>query len=224
MPEINITEEVVSRAKNKVAYYEEYASCKRNTGYKIGLGALIARIYDKSLEINVTQKEWFKNIWLDNGWNGESTIVRVEFQARRNFLKKISVDSFSSLCERMADMWRYYTHEWLTIRVPCGDSHRNRWPISEWWEMVQDGFNLFGKAYGVIPFKQRSLRYEHLMRQVRGVLISATAVACYRVSMDKGYSTVNNDIKDWFTSNDFHRDVIERMASLANFSTTIVED
>ena len=224
LPEINIKEEVVTRAKNKIAYYEEYATCKRNTGYRMGSGPLIARIYDKSLEIKASQKEWFKDIWIDNGWDNESNIVRVEFQARRDFLKKMSVNSFESLCERMADMWRYYTNEWLTIRVPGKDTHRNRWPVSEWWKTIQDGFNLFGKAYGVIPLKKRSLRYEHLMRQVRGVLISATAVACYKVSLEKGYSTVNNDIKDWFESNDFQKDVVERMASLADFSAPIVAE
>lgn len=224
LPKIDLAKEAVTRARGKVEYYEtceHYVSGRLDTGYRIGSGALIGRIYDKSLEITISKKEWFKTIWSANGWDGESRVIRAEFQARRDFLKKMSVDSFLSLCERLADMWRYYTHDWLTIRIPCGDSHRHRWEVAEWWKVIQDGFTLFGKAYGLLPFKQHQFRYEHLMRQARGVLVSAIAVIGTRFGVEHGYFKVGKDIQEWLNATDFRHDVTERMASMATLSAPI---
>ena len=226
LPKIDLAEEAVTRARRKVDNYESlrcehHINSRRDTGYRIGSGALMARIYDKSLEIKVTQKEWFQTIWSANGWNGESKVVRVEFQARRKFLKEMSVDSFVSLCERLADMWRYYTHDWLTIRVPCSDSHRNRWKITDWWKVIQDGLTLFGEAYGLLRMKQHQFRYTHLMKQARGVIASAMAVAASGYGIEHGYFKVSRDIQEWLNSADFKDDVIERMASIASLSPHI---
>ena len=47
---------------------------------------MLARIYNKSEEIKTTGKEWFKTIWLDNGWEGKKDVWRIEFQLRRKAL------------------------------------------------------------------------------------------------------------------------------------------
>lgn len=227
MPKIDLTREAVTRAKGKVGYYEpcqQYVSGRKETGYRMGSGGLIARIYDKSAEIAGSHKEWFQPIWSANGWNGKSKVTRVEFQARRDFLKKMGVDSFLSLCERLADMWRYYTHEWLTIRTPCADSHHHRWPVAEWWKAVQESFTLFGRAYGVLPFKQRQLRYERLMKQARGVLVSAIAVIGSKYGVEHGYFRARKDTQEWLEASDFRREVLERMASMATISGSAKPD
>lgn len=226
LPKIDLALEAVTRAKGKVEHYESlrcehYVNIRRDTGYRIGSGALVARIYDKSLEIKVTQKEWFKTIWSANGWNGESKVIRVEFQARRKFLKEMSVDSFLSLCERLADMWRYYTHDWLTIRVPCADSHRHRWEVADWWKVIQDGFTLFGIAYGLLRMRQKQFKYAHLMRQARGVIVSATAVVASTFDIDYGYRKIESDIQEWLKSGDFRNSVIKRMSLIASLSPYI---
>lgn len=223
MPRIDLAQEAVTRSRGKVEYYEKcehYVSGRRDTGYRMGSGALIARIYDKSLEVTVTQKQWFQSIWSANGWNGESTVIRVEFQARREFLKEMSVDSFLSLCERLADMWHYYTSEWLTIRVPCGDSHRDRWVVRDWWLVVQGAFSLFGQAYGVLrdKDKQYQLSQERLMKQAMGVLVSVTALSSARFGVVQGSFMVRREVQERLKSDDFRHDVIERMASMGTLS------
>jgi len=215
MPLIDLAREAVTRARRKTEYYEKcerHVAGRRLTGYGIGSGALMARVYDKALEITVTQKQWFRTIWSANGWDGESSVIRVEFQARRKFLKEISVDSFLTLCERLADIWRYCTGDWLSIRVPDNDSHRYRWPLADWWQVVQGGFTLFGKAYGVLRNKQHQFRQERLMKQAKGVLASAAAVSSASLGVEKGCFSVAKDIHEWLGSEAFPQAVRERKA------------
>ena len=224
MPKIDLAIEAITRARNKVERdtlsCECHISGRHNKGYRIGSGALQARLYDKSLEITINQKEWFKTIWSANGWDGESKVIRVEFQARRSFLKEMSVDSFLSLCERLADMWRYYTCDWLTIRVPGADSHRHRWAVADWWQVAQAGFTLFGEACGVLRNKQHQYRYEHLMQQLRGLMKSATAVASNSNGIEYGCFKVGRDIQEILNSPDYKNDVKERMHLVATFSAS----
>ena len=199
VPEIDLTAEVTTRAGNKVDYYEPcegYVSGRRRTGYTIGSGALRGRIYDKSEEIEKTQKEWFRDIWLANGWDGESRMTRVEFQGRRDFLKEMLVHSFSDLCERLADMWRYCSLDWLRIRVKSGDSHRDRWPVAEWWQVVQGGSPVFGKAYGVVRNRQHEFKRGRMMRQVKGMVVSLLAENAASNEAQHGSLWMSRQIRD----------------------------
>ena len=219
VPEIDLTAEVTTRAGNKVDYYEPcegYVSGRRRTGYTIGSGALRGRIYDKSEEIEKTQKEWFRDIWLANGWDGESRVTRLEFQARRDLLKEMLVDSFSDLCERLADMWRYYTRDWLRIRVRCGDSHRDRWPVAEWWQVVQGSSPVFGKAYGVLRNRQHEFKRGRMMKQLKGLLASILAERSASYEVEYGSSSISaqtrafREIQQWFGSLEAWKAVEER--------------
>lgn len=220
MPEVDLAKQVLTRARDKVAYCElgeRYVNGGRVTGYRIGSGAVVARIYDKTLEVAKSQKEWFRDIWLANGWDGKCNVTRVEFQARRDFLKEISVDSFSTLCDRVPDMWRYYTGDWLTIRVQGADSHRHRWAVADWWREVQSGFTLFGEDSGVLRYSVHSYKYERLMIQAKGVLASATAAAILRFGVEEGCLKVADRIETWFNSPGFDHAVVERIGTMASF-------
>ena len=217
LPEIDLTTEVTTRAGNKVDYYEPcegYVSGRRRTGYRIGSGALIGRVYDKSEEIEKSQKEWFRDIWSANGWDGESRVTRLEFQARRDLLKEMLVDSFLSLCERLADMWRYYTRDWLRIRVRCGDSHRDRWPVAEWWQVVQRGSPVFGKAYGVVRNRQHEFKRGRMMRQVKGMVVSLLAENAANNEAEHGSLWMSRQIRDM-------REIQQSLGSLETWSAMV---
>jgi hypothetical protein len=217
LPEIDLTTEVTTRAGNKVDYYEPcegYVSGRRRTGYTIGSGPLRGRIYDKSEEIEKSQKEWFRDIWLANGWDGESRVTRLEFQARRDFLKEMLVDSFSDLCERLADMWRYYTRDWLRIRVRCGDSHRDRWPVAEWWQVVRGGSPVFGKAYGVVRNRQHEFKRGRMMRQVKGMVVSLLAENAANNEAEHGSLWMSRQIRDM-------REIQQSLGSLETWSAMV---
>ena len=218
-PKLDPKRQLVTRARHKAEYIEVYASGCRGTGYKVGKDALVARIYNKHLEIKASRKEWFKDIWLYNGWDGKTPVIRVEFQARRLFLKDMAVDNFDSLLERLADMWRYFTHQWLTVRIPGEDKHRHRWPIIDWWVLIQGEYILFGEPLGVLRHKQPQVRYDHLMRQGKGVLLTAVAAASSRFGIEHGIFKVVKDINEWFNDPGFKNEVAERSARISTIST-----
>ncbi len=49
-------------------------------------------LYDKTAEIVVSRKEWMKEVWQSNGWDGESRVTRVEFRYKRECLREIKVE------------------------------------------------------------------------------------------------------------------------------------
>lgn len=217
-PKIDPKREILAKAKGKVQYIEVYANGYRGTGYKVGKGALVARIYDKSLEIKASQKEWFQDIWRFNGWDEKTSVIRVEFQARRDFLKEMSVVGFDSLVECLADIWRYCTSDWLTVRVPTGDSHRYRWPITDWWKALQVEFILFGVPLGILRDRQPKVRYEHLMKQGKGVLLSAVAAASIQFGIEHGIFRLLKDLNAWIDAPEFRKQSAERLARMTMLS------
>ncbi len=219
-PVIDLNKDMVTRAKSKVEHNEHqvssrHVSGKATTGYSVGKGDLMARIYDKTKEIRKSGKEWFKDIWLASGWDGKQTVVRFEFQSRRGFLKEMGVDSFSDLLERLADVWRYYTHDWLKICVPGSGSNQARWQCRDYWSLVQGSFDLFGEAYGVLRYKAKNVKYEHLVKQARGCLVSACALKNSQYGLDKLTTDFKQEMDKMFSSEEFNQDIKERQAKMS---------
>ncbi len=134
LPILDVKRDIVTRARKKTDYteIEHYTNGLHDTGYRLGSGNLLARIYDKGNEIKYSEKLWFPEIWKNGVWNGESEVTRIEFQARRPFLKEYSVNSYEELIERLPDMWRYMTYDWLEIKeTNRRDSNHRRGKTSE---------------------------------------------------------------------------------------------
>ena len=66
---------------------------------------MLARIYNKTIEIPKSGKIWFKDIWKENGWNGEKTVWRIEFQLKRGVLKELQIDLVEDLFEKEDELW-----------------------------------------------------------------------------------------------------------------------
>lgn len=172
-------EEVVTRGKQKTEYmnYERYSQGKRKSGYRFGKSDVLCRIYDKSLEILNSGKKWFENLWSVQGWQKGDAVTRVEFQCRRRIIKLFQIKTIEDLFVIIPDLWRYLTEEWLTIRIIQADSHRTRWPLSSFWQVVQSVLPCFGQVTGVSLLRQLIPKKEILERQVRGLLYSLAALA-----------------------------------------------
>ena len=220
-PEIDLTKEVVTRARTKINRLEldKVSSGTRSTYYRIGSGGMLARIYNKSEEIKVSHKEWFKEIWLSQGWDGFTPVTRFEFQLRREVLKDYSVNTFDELQARLADIWLYCTQRWLTIRdVNPKDTERSRWPIKDYWLVVQSAIGHFGKCWGMLRYKEKQNKYEHIEKLLRGVLISAVAILSSYLSEYGAFSKVKLQVNTWLDSDEFLTEVRERRAKMSKFS------
>lgn len=193
--EVDIRREVVSLARKRTRHgvlaASEHAQSWRWTGYTVGGGALHGRVYDKVAEIAVHRdaKGWFRELWAQHGWDGESPVTRVEFQARRDWLREHGIETYGDLRGRLADLWCYYTGDWLRLvrRGRRRDENNRRWPVLPFWAAAQSGTEGFGVPTHVVARVQRAPSEAAIVRQIGGLLVSLAAyrTADYAVTTDE---------------------------------------
>jgi len=82
------------------------------------------RIYNKGLEIG---KKATEQRWLDIWQVDDSTdIWRFEFEIKRAALREFQINSFPDLEKKIADLWRYLTEEWFSLRYPDNEKTERR--------------------------------------------------------------------------------------------------
>jgi len=225
LPEVNIKGgEVVSYARSKTEYYRRHFKGLEETGYTFGKGKLLCRVYDKLAEIEHSQKSWFKDMWRRKGWNGSSPVTRVEFQASRQFLRTMDIDTVAELEDRLADLWRYFV-TWVSLRYKTNDSNRRRWPVQFFWKMVCDAVPNFGVVIGVARIVQRRPRMEMIDKLGRGILVSIAALEQTDPGVGDGWDTERSTqgaveaalarVRDWVSDDSFQQAVRRRAGRLA---------
>lgn len=99
-----------------------------------GKGDVVLRIYDKIAEIEQSsEKVWFYELWgvKENVW-------RIEWQVRKDVLRRFGIKTFQDLLEGQGDVLRYLANEHDTLRVPTSDTNRSRWSLHPLWiDLVQ---------------------------------------------------------------------------------------
>jgi hypothetical protein len=126
----------VTRAKRISQYVEN----DRFTGWSIGLkGQIACRLYDKTAEILVSDKPYFRELWRDCGWDGETPVWRLEFEVKREALRQFGAYKLGDPDALCAGLWPYLTGSWLRLACPSkSDDTRSRWPTHPLWERLQD--------------------------------------------------------------------------------------
>ena len=162
---------------------------RKTQTFRFGEGDVVLRVYDKAAEIRESsQKDWFYALW------GGCTehVWRVEFQVRKDVLRRFSIRTFSDLEASAGDLLRYLMHEHTTLRVKGDDSNRSRWLLHPLWAMLRvESAKL--NAQGVLrSFDAEEALRERLMRlaiSVEGYVKRAAAVECIR----QGRSSMSHD-------------------------------
>jgi len=110
------------------------------SGWSIGYkGDISARLYDKTLEIKKSGKDYLIPIWLGAGWNREQKVWRLEFQYKLEILKILQSASLDSLLLNQGPLWRYACHDWLRLSLPNeNDSNTSRWPLHPLWASLSE--------------------------------------------------------------------------------------
>lgn len=148
---------------------------KRFSGFSIGRGnPLLCRIYNKSIEISKSKKDWFKFIWLQKGWTANSEVWRIEYQLRRKVLKEFRAGSMESFIDKEDDIWLYLTKEWLVLRSPS-DDNVSRWKVKRKWEPIQK----CGIKYFAVPATREIIKKGNLIQlkdQAAGLMTSIAAL------------------------------------------------
>lgn len=147
--------------------------------------ALHAIRYDKLASLKTQGKEYMKDLWLEQGWDGESPVWRTEFRLTAPFLRQagLSLDTgeekrdlrgFDDFCNAIPQIWQYLTTEWLTLRLPDEhDQNCARWELDPEWVEIQGAF----PHQDVIDRKPPLPRPDddQLMAQLKGVALSIVA-------------------------------------------------
>ena len=108
------------------------------SGWSIGLGGNIsARLYNKSLELVKSKKDYLKPLWKIAGWDEKEPIWRLEFEFHREALKELRVLELEDLTSHIAGLWKYACKDWLRLSIPNEtDSNQTRWPNHPLWDFL----------------------------------------------------------------------------------------
>jgi len=218
LPDVDLrSQEVVTYAKKKKEFYiQHYLDGLDETGYSFGQGDLSCRIYDKLAEIEHSHKAWFQEVWRKHGWDGSSPVTRVEFQARRDFLKTMQIETVEDLEMQLADLWKYCVN-WVSLRDRSSDSNRRRWPVKPFWAVVCGVVHAFGVVTGVVRIAQRRPRMDSLVRMGRGCLVTLAALVQTSTgsSSQAAIGFVVEHSREWMAEDGFNLDVTKRAGKLA---------
>jgi hypothetical protein len=123
----------VSRAQGRHDFVVTHNRGRRFSGFSFGMGAVVARVYNKTLEIKAKGQTWPHAIWKDI--DPAQPVWRVEFQFRREALQAFGVDTVAEVLVERQGLWQYGATQWLSLRHhPPGDSNRWRSYVTrEWW-------------------------------------------------------------------------------------------
>ncbi|WP_416825508.1 replication initiation factor [Ectobacillus polymachus] len=169
---------IVTRARGKSKHFvnDEFYNGRKFSGLTIGRGdPILARIYNKTLEIKTSQKTWFHQVWKENSWNDSEEVWRTEFQIRRKALKEFGVNSIEDFLRIEPGIWRYLTTKWLILKNPSSDKNQSRWDICEKWQLIQDA-NIHQTTSPAVREKVRLGNTPQLLDQVTGLLITIGAL------------------------------------------------
>lgn len=102
--------------------------------FRLGEGDLVLRVYNKCDEIQESSaKTWFYDLW-----GMEQGVWRIEWQARKEWLRLVGIKTFEDLKERQGDLLRVLVQQHTTLRIKTEDSNRSRWPLHPLWQDLQE--------------------------------------------------------------------------------------
>lgn len=183
--------------------------------FRFGEGDIVLRVYDKAAEI----REASHKTWLHDLWGGVTEDVwRIEFQVRKDVLKRFGLRTFADLFEGCGDLLRYLVHEQTTLRVPQRDGNRSRWPLHPLWILVQEHVATL-PVQGVVREVDPAVRlHEQMLRlaiSVEGYIKRAAAIECVRsggdvLTHEKAITEFSSHLRRVHDPLTWRRDVLSR--------------
>ena len=176
-------------------------------------GATItARIYDKPKEL----QNHYPIEGVGNSDDQPATdIWRVEFQVLRPALQGWKINSVDDLLNKIGDVWKYLTSEWLRF-CEQDNPHVSRRTVQSWWKVVQE----IGPRLG--PISSTPLRRTrgnvmpdkmHLVRLIAGCLANYAA----RIGESdpaRAWQALGDDVKNIYRQQDFNAKYEAKRAEL----------
>lgn len=154
----------VGRSRKNTWHTAVHHDGRSFTGFTFGRDAMVARLYDKSLEITRSGKDWMREVWGDR-LDPSQPVWRLEFQLRRQVLKECLLDDAEQVIGRRQHLWAYATR-WLSLREPSPMTRRARWPVAYVWAQL---------ARAKVETSQSPLVRERIRKHDESVLVRGLA-------------------------------------------------
>jgi hypothetical protein len=178
-----------------------YTQAGQLTGFDFGTRAshgIVARIYDKTLDIARTGADWWPLVWADRYLPG-SPVHRVEFEFSRQALKEFDLTTPAETLAATPALWAYATEQWLTHRTPTDDQTRHRWPTSpEWTQVQQAALRQAVAGLGRVRTAKRAGSVRRLLPAITGYLAAFAALAGTE-AIDDTLTALHGPLRDYET-------------------------
>ncbi|MDQ6876267.1 MAG: hypothetical protein M3082_00935 [Candidatus Dormibacteraeota bacterium] len=161
----------VTRSRRNTSHIAVHHDGRRFTGFTFGREAMVARLYDKSLEIARSGKAWMHEVWGDR-LDPAAPVWRLEFQLRRGVLAECSLNQPEDVLEQRQGLWAY-SMRWLSLREPRAEGTRTRWPVTDAWSQLTRAQT--GVAWS--PLVRKRIRDHDELVLVRGLTGYASSLA-----------------------------------------------
>lgn len=174
LPDIDFDEDSFVTLSTKDTQYRKDGKVQT---FKFGESDIVLRIYDKVAEIEEQSgKSWFFELWgiAENVW-------RIEWQTRKDTLKRFGIRTFDDLQDGQGDLLRYLAEEHTSLRNKSDDSNRSRWPLHPLWLDLQQQISKLEHQGVYREIDQAAILNERLMRitiSMYGYLKRIAAVHC----------------------------------------------
>jgi hypothetical protein len=154
-----------------------HSSGRHLSGFVFGKGEVLARIYDKSLEMRRRGQTWQQTVWHDADTG--RPVWRVEFQFRRRALARFGISGVGEALAARQALWDYGMR-WLSLRQPAKHVRRSRWPEARPWTALRSA--AIGSPASALVREHRRAADE--LRLVRGFVGYATSLAAAGAARD----------------------------------------
>ncbi len=153
----------------------KYRKNRKIQTFNFGKGDVVLRVYDKVDEIEEeSHKTWFYDLW-----DVKESVWRIEFQVRKDVLRRFGIRTFDDLKDSSGDLLRYLATEHDTLRIRSDDSNRSRWPLHPLWRDLQlqiEELNMQGVYRVIDPAKMTEERLHIMVISMYGYLKRIAAI------------------------------------------------
>jgi hypothetical protein len=161
----------ITRSRRNTCHSVVHYDGRHFTGFTFGRDAMVARLYDKSLEIAHSGKAWMLEVW-GHRLDSSAPVWRLEFQLRREVLAECSLTRPEDVLAQRQSLWAY-AMGWLSLREQTHGAARTRWPVADVWSHLTRSQP--GAAYS--PLVRRRMREHDESVLVRGLTGYASSLA-----------------------------------------------
>jgi hypothetical protein len=180
LPEVDFDEENVVSLSAKDGIFHENG---RLQTLQFGRSDVVLRIYDKVAEI----LQQSNKVWLFELWGATENVWRIEWQVRKDVLRRFGMRTFADLYTGQGDVLRYLATEHDTLRTKGSDTNRSRWPLHPLWDDLHAqirAFNAQGVYREIDPAAALNERLQRMAIAVYGYAKRIAAITAHQEAAD----------------------------------------